>query len=51
MVSRSGPAVIVKIYDPNSDLKVCDVCDFVGVLSLDQPQGMREVVSPGDGVR
>lgn len=38
LADEKGPAVIVKIYDPNSDLKVCDVCDFVGVLSLDQPQ-------------
>ena len=38
----------MKIYDPNSDLKVCDVCDFVGVLSLDQPQGKGAVVRHGE---
>ena len=29
--------MIVKIYDCSNDFKVCDVCEFVGVLSLDQP--------------
>ena len=34
---NSGPAVIVKVYESSLDLKVCDVCEFVGVVALDQP--------------
>jgi len=35
LADEKGPAVIVKIYDPSSDLKVCDLCQFVGILSVD----------------
>lgn len=33
--NEKGPAVIVKIYDQDQDFKVCDIYDFVGILSLD----------------
>jgi len=37
LANEKGPAVIVKVYESSLDLKVCDVCEFVGSVALDQP--------------
>jgi len=46
LANEKGPAIIAKIYDPSSDLKVCDVCEFVGILSLDQPAAPSDRPDP-----